>query len=106
MKEVDCTRRHGPATRQDDDGCRDRGSVAEDHRQCRAENKCDLKGGNMFRIAGLFALLMLSSLAVSAQSSIDDCEKIQQADAYNKCLAQFGPMRGQRAARPAGKKYD
>ncbi|HZY11769.1 MAG TPA: hypothetical protein VFE89_03270 [Beijerinckiaceae bacterium] len=59
----------------------------------------------MFRIAGLFALLMLSSLPVSAQSSIDDCEKIQQADAYNKCLAQFGPMRGQRAARPAGKKY-
>ena len=60
----------------------------------------------MFRIAGLFALLMLSSLPVSAQSSIDDCEKIQQADAYNKCLAQFGPVRGQRAARPAGKKYD
>jgi hypothetical protein len=59
----------------------------------------------MFRIAGLFGLLLLASLPVSAQSSIDDCEKIQQADAYNKCLAQFGPMRGQRAARPAGKRY-
>jgi hypothetical protein len=59
----------------------------------------------MFRIAGLFALLVLSSLPVSAQTNIDDCEKIQQADAYNKCLAQFGPMRGQRAARPAGKRY-
>jgi hypothetical protein len=59
----------------------------------------------MLRIAGLFALLVLSSLPVSAQSSIEDCEKIQQADAYNKCLAQFGPMRGQRAARPAGKRY-
>jgi hypothetical protein len=59
----------------------------------------------MLRIAGLFALLIVSTLPVSAQSSIDDCEKIQQADAYNKCLAQFGPMRGQRAARPAGKKY-
>jgi hypothetical protein len=60
---------------------------------------------NMFRIAGLFGLLLFASLPVSAQSSIDDCEKIQQADAYNKCLAQFGPMRGQRAARPAGKRY-
>jgi hypothetical protein len=59
----------------------------------------------MFRIAGLFGLLMLATLPVSAQSSIEDCEKIQQADAYNKCLAQFGPMRGQRAARPAGKRY-
>jgi hypothetical protein len=60
---------------------------------------------NMFRTAGLFGLLLFASLPVSAQSSIDDCEKIQQADAYNKCLAQFGPMRGQRAARPAGKRY-
>ncbi|MBV9393010.1 MAG: hypothetical protein JOZ84_01220 [Methylobacteriaceae bacterium] len=59
----------------------------------------------MLRIAGLFALLMLSTLPVSAQSSIEDCEKIQKADDYNKCLAQFGPMRGQRAARPAGKRY-
>jgi hypothetical protein len=59
----------------------------------------------MLRIAGLFALLIISTLPVSAQSNIDDCEKIQQADAYNKCLAQFGPMRGQRAARPAGKRY-
>jgi hypothetical protein len=59
----------------------------------------------MFRIAGLFGLFLWASLPVSAQSSIDDCEKIQQADAYNKCLAQFGPMRGQRAARPAGKRY-
>jgi hypothetical protein len=60
---------------------------------------------NMFRTAGLFGLLLFASLPVSAQSNIDDCEKIQQADAYNKCLAQFGPMRGQRAARPAGKRY-
>jgi hypothetical protein len=59
----------------------------------------------MFRIAGLFGLLLFASLPVSAQSSIDDCEKIQAADAYNKCLAQFGPVRGQRAARPAGKRY-
>jgi hypothetical protein len=60
---------------------------------------------NMFRIAGLFGLLLFASLPASAQTSIDDCEKIQKADDYNKCLAQFGPMRGQRAARPAGKRY-
>jgi hypothetical protein len=59
----------------------------------------------MIRIAGFFALLMLASAPALSQSTIDDCEKIQQADAYNKCLAQFGPMRGQRTARPAGKRY-
>jgi hypothetical protein len=59
----------------------------------------------MFRVACLFGLLTFAGLPVSAQTSIDDCEKIQAADAYNKCLAQFGPMRGQRAARPAGKRY-
>ena len=26
-----------------------------------------------------------------AQASIGDCEKIQAADAYNQCLAKFGP---------------
>jgi hypothetical protein len=60
---------------------------------------------NMLRTIGLFGLLLFASLPVSAQGSIEDCEKIQAADAYNKCLAQFGPMRGQRAARPAGKRY-
>ena len=59
----------------------------------------------MLRAIGLFGLLLFASLPVSAQGSIEDCEKIQAADAYNKCLAQFGPMRGQRAARPAGKRY-
>jgi hypothetical protein len=57
----------------------------------------------MLRIAGLFSVLLFASLPVSAQTSIEDCEKIQAADAYNKCLAQFGPMRGQHAARGAGK---
>jgi hypothetical protein len=26
-----------------------------------------------------------------AQATINDCEKIQAADAYNQCLAKFGP---------------
>ncbi|MDQ6702813.1 MAG: hypothetical protein M3Z96_06755, partial [Pseudomonadota bacterium] len=35
----------------------------------------------------------------AAPRSIDDCEKIQAADAYNQCLALFGPLaRGHGAA--------
>jgi hypothetical protein len=29
--------------------------------------------------------------AAYAQATISDCEKIQAADAYNQCLAKFGP---------------
>jgi hypothetical protein len=28
----------------------------------------------------------------AAPATIKDCEKIQQADAYNRCLASFGPV--------------
>ncbi len=35
---------------------------------------------------GLFAPLS------AAPRSIKDCEKIQAADAYNRCLASFGPV--------------
>jgi len=28
----------------------------------------------------------------AAPASINDCEKIQEADAYNRCLASFGPV--------------
>ena len=40
-----------------------------------------------------FFSLSLILLATSAfgQASINDCEKIQAADAYNQCLAKFGP---------------
>ena len=31
----------------------------------------------------------------AAPRTIDDCEKIKDADAYNLCLAGFGPTRGQ-----------
>ena len=34
---------------------------------------------------------LLSIAAAQGQARIDDCEKIQAADAYNQCLAKFGP---------------
>ena len=35
--------------------------------------------------------MLLGSAVAHAQAKIDDCEKIQAADAYNQCLAKFGP---------------
>jgi hypothetical protein len=52
----------------------------------------------------LTAVFVAALVAVPAQSkavprSIDGCEKIQAADAYNQCLALFGPLaRGHGAA--------
>jgi hypothetical protein len=46
----------------------------------------------------LAAALLLPAPAEAAPKSIADCEAIQEADAYNRCLASFGPMRGQRGA--------
>lgn len=46
--------------------------------------------------ASLLAALPAAS-AAAAPRSIDDCESIKDANAYNLCLASFGPMRGQRA---------
>ena len=45
----------------------------------------------------LTAVFVAALVAAPAQSkaaprSIDDCEKIQAADAYNQCLALFGPL--------------
>ncbi|MCX7900309.1 MAG: hypothetical protein N2444_09555 [Methylocystis sp.] len=34
--------------------------------------------------------------ANAAPRNIDDCEAIKEANAYNLCLASFGPSRGQR----------
>jgi hypothetical protein len=44
--------------------------------------------------SSLFGAIALSLAAIAtahAQAKIDDCEKIQAADAYNQCLAKFGP---------------
>jgi hypothetical protein len=38
------------------------------------------------------ALLAVPGLAKAAPRNIDECEKIQAADAYNLCLASFGPV--------------
>lgn len=37
------------------------------------------------------ALALAPCAAVAAPRSIKDCERIKQADAYNACLARFGP---------------
>ena len=42
-------------------------------------------------ILGAVALGLASATAAHAQATIADCEKIQAADAYNQCLAKFGP---------------
>jgi hypothetical protein len=36
--------------------------------------------------------IALAAPAGAAPSSINDCEKIEAADAYNQCLALFGPV--------------
>lgn len=50
-----------------------------------------------FVIAAL--MVCLPALAVAAPKSIDDCEAIQSALAYNQCLASFGPRVGERTVR-------
>lgn len=51
----------------------------------------------MIRISSLIFLagLFILKSAEAAPRSIDDCEKIKEAEAYNLCLASFGPVRGQ-----------
>ena len=46
---------------------------------------------------GLAALFLAFAPAHAAPGAISDCEKIAEADAYNRCLANFGP-----AARSGG----
>jgi hypothetical protein len=38
------------------------------------------------------ALIAVSGQSKAAPRNIDECEKIQAADAYNLCLASFGPV--------------
>ena len=44
--------------------------------------------------AALFALLFAATGAQASPRTIDDCEQIKDAMAYNACLASFGPTRG------------
>jgi hypothetical protein len=50
-----------------------------------------VRTSSLILLAGLFIL----KTAEAAPRSIDDCEKIKEAEAYNLCLASFGPVRGQ-----------
>jgi hypothetical protein len=46
------------------------------------------------RVCATFSLMLAvvwGTAAVAEPRTIDDCEKIQAADAYNQCLASFGP---------------
>jgi hypothetical protein len=59
----------------------------------------------------LTALFAAALIAVPAQSkaaprSIDDCERIQAADAYNQCLAIFGPVARRHGGSRAGEDID
>ncbi len=42
-------------------------------------------------LAGAFAIGLIVLTGARGQARIEDCEKIQAADAYNQCLAKFGP---------------
>ena len=57
-----------------------------------------------FRYAAVLALCLsgvaISASAAWAQSRIEDCEKIQAADAYNQCLAKFGPTSKVKSVEP------
>ncbi|MET0604961.1 MAG: hypothetical protein ABWZ80_00755 [Beijerinckiaceae bacterium] len=64
---------------------------------------------------GLVAFALLAAIGAGAApanaGSIEDCEKISAWDAYNKCLADFGPKRGERmrsaaASRDGGSRYE
>ena len=52
--------------------------------------------------AALCAALLLAAPAVAGPRNINDCEAIKDANAYNLCLASFGPMRGQHGANYPG----
>jgi hypothetical protein len=45
---------------------------------------------------------LLAEPAGAAPRSIDDCEAIKDPNAYNLCLASFGPVRGQHGANYPG----
>ncbi len=43
-------------------------------------------------ILGLLSFGLFAAPLLAAPRTINDCEKIQGADAYNQCLASFGPV--------------
>lgn len=53
-----------------------------------------------FIVTGVLAGVLLAPQGALAQRALTDCDKLTNDDAYNKCLASFGPKRGQHV--PAG----
>jgi hypothetical protein len=52
------------------------------------------------------ALLLGSSAAAAQPAAPSDCEGIRNDLAYNRCLASFGPKRGERSARETADEAD
>lgn len=50
------------------------------------------------RLAVVAFAVLIGLPVLAAPRGIADCEAIKEADAYNRCLASFGPVRGQRGA--------
>jgi hypothetical protein len=53
-------------------------------------------------LAAIATAFLAAPPAMAKPRSINDCEKIKDGDAYNRCLASFGPKRG---ASRSGKAY-
>lgn len=46
------------------------------------------------------AVIVAAAAGSSTAGSIKDCDKIQAADAYNRCLASFGPVAHEHELKP------
>ena len=51
-------------------------------------------------LTATMAFGIAAATTAHAQATIDDCEKIQAADAYNQCLAKFGPTSKVKSVEP------
>jgi hypothetical protein len=59
-------------------------------------------GPRAFGRALAILIAIVAAPANAAPRGIDDCEAIKDANAYNLCLASFGPVRGQHGANYPG----
>ena len=53
-----------------------------------------------FALCFVFALFFTGTARAEEPRTIGECEKIQAADAYNQCLAKFGPTSKLRSLEP------
>ncbi len=59
--------------------------------------RCVPRNG-VFPLAWVVGVALAATPALAAPRTIDDCEAIKDPNAYNLCLASFGPVRGQHGA--------